>query len=376
MEMKSIVDLWKRSRERGEEVYLATVVHVHGSSYRKPGARMLVTSGGERAGTISGGCLEAEVSKKIIWLTSKGRVVETYRSSFDDDNEGVPYGLGCGGTLWILMERGAPARAILEAMERALEDYESSVVISDLHTNALSGTVVAGVAESLTQLASKFSESTIRAAKHALSSRTSVGVGDSDGRELPAFLCMPLLPPIHLHIFGAGDDAQPLCRMASELGWHITVADGRTHLLRKDRFPAARELKLLRYSNPAPDGDTLQRHLISEPAIKPSDFAVILTHSYEQDRALLQALLPRSIHYLGILGPLHRTRHLVRSISPLIGLPEEECLAKLHAPVGIRIGSTDPASVALSILAEMQAEYSRHALRPTSYVRSAEAVAM
>src|SRR5690348_6123716 len=106
MEATRLIELWTRAKERGEEVYLATVVHVQGSSYRKPGARMLVTSGGERAGTISGGCLEAEVSRKIAWHTTNGSSLQSYQSSFDDDNEGVPYGLGCGGTIWVLMQKG------------------------------------------------------------------------------------------------------------------------------------------------------------------------------------------------------------------------------------------------------------------------------
>ncbi len=93
-EAQRILDLSKRARSRGEQMYLATVVHVQGSSYRKPGARMLVTAGGERAGTISGGCLEAEVGRKIAWLTVGGAFIARYSSSFDDENEGVPYGAG------------------------------------------------------------------------------------------------------------------------------------------------------------------------------------------------------------------------------------------------------------------------------------------
>ena len=81
-EMENLVALWRRAKARGEDVYLATVFHVQGSSYRKPGARMLVTSSGERAGTISGGCLEAEVSRKIRWLTRDGATIETYKSSW------------------------------------------------------------------------------------------------------------------------------------------------------------------------------------------------------------------------------------------------------------------------------------------------------
>jgi xanthine/CO dehydrogenase XdhC/CoxF family maturation factor len=74
-EAERLVELWERAKTRGEDLYLATLVHVQGSSYRKPGARMLVSSSGERAGTISGGCLEAEVSRKIRWLTADGAKV-------------------------------------------------------------------------------------------------------------------------------------------------------------------------------------------------------------------------------------------------------------------------------------------------------------
>src|ERR1700760_589780 len=113
-ELRQIVALWSEAKAQQEEVCLATVIRVQGSSYRKPGARMLVTSGGERAGTISGGCLEAEVSRKIAWFTQNGPSLQNYKSSFDDDNEGVPYGLGCGGDIWVLMETGATVDAIMD----------------------------------------------------------------------------------------------------------------------------------------------------------------------------------------------------------------------------------------------------------------------
>src|SRR6202012_1750338 len=89
-ELRQIVALWCEAKARQEEVCLATVIRVEGSSYRKPGARMLLTSGGQRAGTISGGCLEAEVAKKAWWLTEKGPTVQRYSSFFDDDSS-APY---------------------------------------------------------------------------------------------------------------------------------------------------------------------------------------------------------------------------------------------------------------------------------------------
>src|ERR1700734_4562416 len=111
-ELRQIVALWREAKARQEEVCLATVVRVEGSSYRKPGARMLLTRGGQRAGTISGGCLEAEVAKKAWWLTEQGPSLQRYSSFFDEDGD-MPYGLGCGGTVIVLLERDEPARQVL-----------------------------------------------------------------------------------------------------------------------------------------------------------------------------------------------------------------------------------------------------------------------
>jgi xanthine/CO dehydrogenase XdhC/CoxF family maturation factor len=89
--------------------------------------------------------------------------------------------------------------------------------------------------------------------------------------------------------------------------------------------------------------------------VEAGDRAVILTHSYEQDRALLTELLPHPLEYLGILGPLHRTARIIDEIKHHLGLSSEECFARLHAPVGLPLGAGDPSVIALAIVAEIQA---------------------
>ena len=96
---------------------LATVVDVDGPSYRKPGARMLIAPDGRRAGTVSGGCLEAEVAKRAWWLTESGPVVERYSTAEDDGD--MPYGSGCGGVVYVLLERRVTAAPLLAALEAA-----------------------------------------------------------------------------------------------------------------------------------------------------------------------------------------------------------------------------------------------------------------
>ena len=117
MEHRQIVRLW---REGGAAV-LVTLVRVEGSSYRHPGARLFLSAGGKHAGTISGGCLEAEILRKASWLVREGAVVERYSTMFDDSAE-VPFGLGCGGVVDLLLEPADTPEcvALVQALECAI----------------------------------------------------------------------------------------------------------------------------------------------------------------------------------------------------------------------------------------------------------------
>ncbi len=390
-ETQRIVALARRARARGEQLCLATVVRVEGSAYRKPGARMLVTSSGERVGTISGGCLESEVSRKIWWLTANGSRIERY-ASFADEDGGTPYGLGCGGAVSLLLEQGEPALAVLDALGRVLTARQPAVVITALGLDATEdrqlGTVAVlalrdGIGRSAIDVhhrkpgrcaLGRNAGPVLGAAEAVFAQQRSVWL-DGELAEIPsrrqeaepAYFLEYLAPPPAITIFGAGDDAQPIVELAHTLGWRVTVADGRAHLARRERFSLADEVRVLDYADPAlrsvcgmarddAPGSALSSTGLAESAGLPcDDLAVILTHSFEQDRALLTALLPRKLRYLGILGPRHRTGRLIEDVAPAIGLSVAECFARLHSPVGLDLGAGDPAAVALSIVAEIQA---------------------
>src|SRR5271165_6368738 len=114
-----ILPLWRELETASSDYVLATVVVVEGSSYRRPGARMLLAPDGRRTGTISGGCLEAEVAKRAWWLTENGPRVERY-STLEDDGD-LPYGSGCGGVVYVLLERRATAQPLLETLHAAFQ---------------------------------------------------------------------------------------------------------------------------------------------------------------------------------------------------------------------------------------------------------------
>ena len=134
MERRRIVRMW----QTGDAAVLATLVRAEGSSYRRPGARLLLGVRGEYAGTISGGCLETEVVRKAAWLVREGAVVERYSTMFDDTAE-VPFGLGCGGIVDLLLEPGhsAECRALMGAMEASLGGEQATVTDAALLEDAV-----------------------------------------------------------------------------------------------------------------------------------------------------------------------------------------------------------------------------------------------
>jgi xanthine/CO dehydrogenase XdhC/CoxF family maturation factor len=165
------------------------------------------------------------------------------------------------------------------------------------------------------------------------------------------YLVEAVAPPPALILFGAGDDAQPLVEFASALDWHVTVADDRSNLTRAERFPYAAAVRNL---------EAALAHAGPETA------AVIMTHSYEQDRKILSVLLAKDMKYIGVLGPRLRTERLVGEIAPALALTPAECMARLHTPVGLDLGGHSPASIALSIAAELQAVFAGREVRMQS----------
>jgi xanthine/CO dehydrogenase XdhC/CoxF family maturation factor len=181
-------------------------------------------------------------------------------------------------------------------------------------------------------------------------------------------------------IFGAGDDAKPLLNLAKELGWHVAVADGRSQLATRERFPTADEVSALQTQ------DLSESRFISpDPAfahLQPQDAAVILTHSFEQDSRILASLLALDtrLAYIGVLGPQRRTRELLVEVARLLNLPPtpasttaawiERRLSQLHSPMGLDLGAESPETIAFSILAEIQQSLTAATAHPLREVRS------
>jgi xanthine dehydrogenase accessory factor len=301
-ERRKIVELWRQ----GVAAAMVTLVRVEGSSYRRVGARMLVGVDGGYAGSISGGCLEAEVVRKAQWMVRGGAVVERYSTLYDDTAE-IPYGLGCGGTVDLLVEPAGTAEfgVLMEALEASLGGEERRVVTwLPEHGRALRRVVGAEV--------------------------------DAEGGFEEV-----IGAPQRLYVFGAGDDAQPMVQMAALLGWNVTVVDGRAQWARGERFPEAERVMAV--------------ESFAGLEVGRRDAAVVMTHSYEQDRVWLAGLLQRGPRYLGLLGARHRSALLVRETAAMLGWSVERACTGLFAPVGLDLGGDGAEAIALAVVAEIQA---------------------
>jgi xanthine dehydrogenase accessory factor len=309
--------------DAGHANVLATLVAVDGSSYHRPGARLLLTSAGPRIGAISGGCLEEDILEHIRAVAESGRAKLVVYDTTSENDLIWGTGAGCHGVVQVLLERlpAQPAWAV-----RLAENLQAG------HPTSLAVVWQAPDSDSLgTYLAEALPP---QAPESAVFRQT-------------------IAPSPSLFIFGAGDDAQPLASGAKALGWRVTVADPRPALASAERFPEA-DLLII---GPAPE-------LVAQASPSAAALAVVMTHHYVHDVPVLRDPLPRPLAYLGLLGPRLRTEKILADLKEdgFAITPEQQ--ARLHAPVGLDLGAESPEEVAISILAEMQAALGARDGRP------------
>ena len=387
-DLARILALWRELEDAGAHYALATIVAVQGPSYRKPGALMLLSADGRRAGMVSGGCLEAQVASRAWWLTANGPTIQRY-STADEDGE-RPYGSGCGGVIFLLLERRTTAGPLLAALNQAFDRRVPLAVAAVLEGRQLGRREFAGleprlpkILPSRTETARNSNDSLQDLADRSLASRKSiedeVAADETHARVWADY--RPARPS--LGIFGAGDDAQPLLRLAKELGWFVSVADGRSHLSTRERFPLADDLSILSIKDlPGAHlpGARFDQSLTAFGNLQSEDAAVVMTHSFEQDAKILACLLALDVPpaYIGVLGPQRRTLELLDESARLLNVPAsgiaaqvESWLLQLHAPTGLDLGAESPESIALSVLAEIQKFRTSATALPLRKVRAA-----
>ncbi|QJR37559.1 XdhC family protein [Gemmatimonas groenlandica] len=343
---------------------LATLVQVDGSSYRQPGARLLVDAEGRvLAGAISGGCLEGDVAARAAEVCATGRGVRLMYDLRADLEAIWGFGAACDGIAHLLLEPLPDPRwlADVEAI-RSRRGSGAVLTVLDGHGGGSSCAVLDGDAASGTWRPIGNQVHWISGPELMECTRAAQRTGHPllhDVRDDAAALFIePLVAPIALHVIGAGRGADAFVQIARALEWEVTVIDHRPAVLAELSLPPDVATHVARYGASLNDSESLNGVLATLPHDGRTAVA-LLSHIFDVDSAWLTALLPLPVAYIGVLGSRKRAGQLLDAVEVALGANgtalTDRMRHRLHAPIGLDLGGESPASIALSAIAEIEA---------------------
>jgi xanthine dehydrogenase accessory factor len=321
--------------EHGLPVVYCAVVETRGSAPQKAGASMLVFPDGSQAGTLGGGCVEAEV-KRIALAAKPGATIQSFLLN---DDYGWDDGLICGGRMTVLVHPVHDDVAYYRTLQSWANDgagFTEAVVVSEdsglplgdrylFDANGIPVTALAAMPVWETVIAN------LPRLSHRATPETKRGI---------AFL--PTIPRVTLLLVGAGHVSEAVARLAAECGFSIWVMDDREHFASRERFPAADRLIV------GSIGDGLQSLV---PQLTPQAYALVMTRGHNHDEEALFHLADSHCRYVGMIGSRRKIRLIFDDLAAKGIRPE--ALARVHAPLGLDIGSQSIPEIAVSIVAEL-----------------------
>ena len=347
-----LLPLFERERAAGNAVALGVLVHTAGSTYRKPGALMLIATNGDYSGLLSGGCLEGDLREHALSVIETGEPRIVSYDLFGPDDLLWGLGIGCEGAMKILLLRVGPDRdwQPLTHLARALASHTQTsigVVLESSWPELPLGAMALPSEPGLRTLPDTLS-ATARAVLSGPAVQTALEEANRSGQVGSAqsnspswkLIALPLSLPPKLLLLGAGPDAAPIVDFAARVNWKVTLVDHRPAYADPSHFPAAERVILAR---PEELGNVVKLEHIAA--------AVVMSHHLPSDLSYLRALAAASVPYVGLLGPAARREKLLQDL----GNVAQQLRARLHAPVGLALGGRGPESVALSIVAEIHA---------------------
>lgn len=354
-QLLEIIKAYDAATKVGKASVLATVVHLEGSSYRRPGARMLVLEDGMMIGAISGGCLEGDALKKaLLTFTEKKSRLVTYDTS-DEEDVNVGIQLGCEGVIQVLFEYIDSAHVFnpIELLRKATAKRQQAVVVTlfdltDKKNNQIGTCLVqeqnGTIAEAMQQSALK--ELIKQDVNEAILNGQSAIINYASTDIICNAFIECILPPISLVVVGAGNDAISIMQIATVLGWEVKVVDGRHTHAKTERFINACQVLV---SKP--------ESVLQQVSIDNRTCFVLMTHNYQYDLQMLKALLATQVHYIGVLGPKKKLVKMLDALKQEGIILTEEMLARIYGPTGLDIGAETSEEIAVSIIAEIQAAF-------------------
>jgi xanthine/CO dehydrogenase XdhC/CoxF family maturation factor len=339
-----LLPLFERERAAGRALALGLLVHTAGSTYRKPGALMLIAANGEYSGLLSGGCLESDLREhaRTVIVSGQPRAVHYDLRTPDELLWGL--GLGCEGAMHILLLRAGPENdwQPLAHLAGALAAHAATaigVVTESANADLPVGTLALPSGAPRRSATPALETPAVHATLAQCASDGQVGWVEGHSPSWRLFVAPLSLPP-RILVLGAGPDAAPLVDFAARLDWKITLVDHRPAYAVAAHFPSAEHVIQAR-----PDALREALDLARFCA------AVVMSHHLPSDLAYLRSLAETSIPYVGLLGPAVRREKLLSEL----GAAAHRLRPRLHAPVGLALGGRTPESIALAIVAELHA---------------------
>ncbi|HEX6230872.1 MAG TPA: XdhC family protein [Actinomycetota bacterium] len=350
-ELTDVLEAIESLSAKGEKLALATIVAVKGSTYRRPGARLLVPEEGDLIGNISGGCLENDVADvaRIVMREGMARIV-----SFDltaDDDAVWGWGLGCNGAFELFVEPADKAAEVAGALRMALEEERPICMVTVLDAD------VPGVEQGNRLLVHRDGKVEGTLGDGAVDAAATQAALELLKRERSEILTLPgssgearafvevLEPPLRLLVCGAGHDAAPLVKQAAALGWSPIVVDDRPEFLNRERFPEAADFVLVE----RPD------KMAETAPVDERTFVVVMTHNFLRDKDYVRSLLGSPARFVAMLGPRVRTERLLSELSEEGNEIADADLERIHGPAGLDLGAEGPEEIAAAICAEIVA---------------------
>lgn len=315
-ELKDSIHFYQTAHQNGLKTVMASLVGLEGSSYRKPGVRMLIAEDDSMCGALSGGCVEKEIveSARSVFKSGTSKVI-----SYDGR-----YRLGCEGLLYILIEPFVLSER--DASKLLFQIHQRNpIVIESVYTE---GTSETGNYYSTFFLRSKQTPIAINTLKQANPSSC-------------ATFTQTVLPAHQLVIIGTEHDASILCTHASLLGWDVIIISSYKNPKTVHDFPCAKRVL----------AETPQSILFD--FIDRYTSVVIMTHNYARDLHYVLKLKNHGLLYIGIVGSKKRKTRLEHDLLEHDPEWDEHFFDRLHSPAGIFIGAITPQEIAVSILAEI-----------------------
>lgn len=349
-EIKSILSRYRELSSTHKKCALATVVHLEGSSYRRPGARMLIEEDGLLTGAISGGCLEGDALRKALYVIAQNKAMLVTYDTMDDDDAKFGVGLGCNGIIQVLIEPIDPGKALnpIHLLKEVAAKRTESILITafnlqDRKAHQPGTCLLFRKGHEIMGDQNPLPKSLMDDIQYALLNK------NSSFREYPittgritAFIEYIDLP-VSLMIIGGGNDAFPLLEIANVLGWEPHIIDGRANYATQERFASACSIVVAK-----PEKVLEQINIDHRTAF------VLMTHNYNYDLAMLRALLDIDIPYIGSLGPRKKLDRMINELKDKGMTISDAQMNKVFGPTGLDLGAETPEEIALSIAAEIQ----------------------